>query len=109
MFIFIADGKHLKSIEKYSTFYNTFKNVVNLHRVYDEGCNAFTSLIDQLCILKLHGRAIFSPELVYNIKIDATNYSKKDIAQFGGKKICYLVRFSTEEQVFRAVPISALT
>ena len=100
MFIFIADGKHLKSIEKYSTFYNTFKNVVNLHRVYDEGCNAFTSLIDQLCILKLHGRAIFSPELVYNIKIDATNYSKKDIAQFGGRKFATLYGFQRKNRCF---------
>ena len=84
---------------------NTF---ATLYRVYDESCIAFTSFIDQLYVIKFLDRAIFSPEQTYSIKVYKTNYSKKEITKFGGKKLLP-VRLINVSIVFRAMPISAST
>ena len=91
-----------------STFDNTFKNVANLNRVYDEGSIAFTSFIDQLYVIKLLDRGNFSPEQMYSIKVDATNYSQKDITKFGGKNF-YLYGYQRKHSFCWAVATSALT
>ena len=91
-----------------STFDNTFKNVANLNRVYDEGGIAFTSFIDQLYVIKLVDRGNFSPEQMYSIKVDAANYSQKDITKFGGKNF-YLYGYQRKHSFCWAVATSALT